>query len=58
MASEELMEGKMNSYGKTWHVWNTGAPGVSPDELPLGEEVAVELVKADPGSRSVEFRLA
>lgn len=33
----ELMEGKMNSYGKTWHVWNTGALGVAPDELPLGE---------------------
>lgn len=29
-----------------------------PGELPLGEEVAVELVQADPASRSVEFRLA
>ncbi|CAM3800873.1 RNB domain-containing ribonuclease [Nocardioides zeicaulis] len=27
-------------------------------ELPLGEEVSVELVQADPASRSVEFRLA
>jgi hypothetical protein len=26
--------------------------------LPLGEEVQVELVQADPKSRSVEFRLA
>jgi VacB/RNase II family 3'-5' exoribonuclease len=26
-------------------------------ELPLGEEVAVELVAADPGARKVEFRL-
>jgi hypothetical protein len=33
----ELMEGKMNSYGKTWHVWNTGGAGIEPDELPLGE---------------------
>jgi hypothetical protein len=33
----ELMEGKMNSYGKTWHVWNTGSPGMEPDELPLGD---------------------
>ncbi|NYE38533.1 VacB/RNase II family 3'-5' exoribonuclease [Nocardioides cavernae] len=28
------------------------------DELPLGEEVTVELVHADPGTRTVEFRLA
>ncbi|WP_210651710.1 RNB domain-containing ribonuclease [Nocardioides sp. SYSU D00065] len=27
-------------------------------DLPLGEEVAVELVQADPGSRAVSFRLA
>ena len=27
-------------------------------DLPLGEEVTVELVQADPASRSVEFRLA
>jgi exoribonuclease R len=27
-------------------------------ELPLGEEVTVELVRADPRSRAVEFRLA
>ena len=27
-------------------------------ELPLGDEVTVELVRADPGSRAVEFRLA
>ncbi len=27
-------------------------------ELPLGEQVTVELVQADPASRSVEFRLA
>lgn len=32
------MKGKMNNYGKTWHVWNTdfykGKPG---DMLPLGD---------------------
>lgn len=27
-------EGKMNSNGKTWHVWNTGQLG---DALPLGD---------------------
>jgi hypothetical protein len=32
-----LMQGKMNSYGKTWHVWNTGSFDQPADELPLGE---------------------
>ena len=27
---------KMNSYGKTWHVWNTGHEGSVSDQLPLG----------------------
>lgn len=35
-AEKELMRGKMNSYGKTWHVWNTGATGQPGDKLPLG----------------------
>ena len=35
-AEHELMKKKMNSYGKTWHVWNTGANGKSGDSLPLG----------------------
>jgi len=33
-AELELMRTKMNSYGKTWHVWHTG-PG-NADDLPLG----------------------
>ncbi|HET6521453.1 MAG TPA: OBAP family protein [Geminicoccaceae bacterium] len=36
-ADHELMKSKMNSYGKTWHTWDTvegGGPGGS---LPLGE---------------------
>lgn len=36
-ASEELMKGKINSYGKTWHTWNTGSPTQSGDDMPLGE---------------------
>src|SRR5690606_24424728 len=29
---------KMNSYGKTWHVWDTGnTVGLKGDSLPLGE---------------------
>ena len=33
----ELMEQKVNSYGKTWHVWRTGAHGQDADPLPFGE---------------------
>jgi len=33
-AEKALMKSKMNSYGKTWHVWNTAQAGGS---LPLGE---------------------
>lgn len=34
-AEHELMEGKINSYGKTWHVWLAGAARETP--LPLGD---------------------
>jgi hypothetical protein len=37
MAERELMKSKMNSYGKTWHVWHTGSPGKPGDTLPVGE---------------------
>lgn len=38
LAENELMQGKMNSYGKTWHVWNTGSHGMDDaNRLPLGE---------------------
>ncbi len=36
VAEKALMRQKMNSYGKTWHAWNTGHEGGSPDQLPLG----------------------
>lgn len=36
-AEKELMKAKINSYGKTWHVWNTGHSGKPGDALPLGE---------------------
>jgi len=36
VAEHEAMKSKLNSYGKTWHVWNTGAPGRPADALPLG----------------------
>lgn len=35
-AEKALMRQKMNSYGKTWHVWNTGHEGIAPDQLPIG----------------------
>ena len=34
------------------------APVTSGSDLPLGEEVSVELAAADPKTRKVEFRLA
>ncbi|MBA4141810.1 MAG: OBAP family protein [Nitrosospira sp.] len=37
IAEKSLMKEKMNSYGKTWHVWNTGHEGKPGDRLPLGE---------------------
>ena len=37
----------MNSYGKTWHVWNTGAMGQSGDKLPLGPPMLAWSFKRD-----------
>ncbi|GAC1410691.1 MAG: OBAP family protein [Burkholderiaceae bacterium] len=37
VAEHALMKKKLNSYGKTWHVWNTGHQGAPGDQLPLGE---------------------
>lgn len=37
VAEKALMQGKMNSYGKTWHVWSTGTADGPGNELPLGE---------------------
>ena len=34
VAEHALMKKKMNSYGKTWHVWNTGHDGAPGDTLP------------------------
>lgn len=36
VAEKSLMKTKMNSYGKTWHVWNTGHEGMHADSLPMG----------------------
>lgn len=37
LAEHRLMRDKINSYGKTWNVWNTGSGGHASDSLPLGE---------------------
>jgi hypothetical protein len=50
-AELELMKGKMNSYGKTWHVWNTGAMGQGGDALPLGEPRLAWSFNADGEAR-------
>jgi len=36
-ADHELMKEKMNSYGKTWHTWNTTHSAEGKVQLPLGE---------------------
>ena len=38
-AEKQVMRDKMNSYGKTWHTWNTSHGGAAGDPLPLGEPV-------------------
>jgi hypothetical protein len=35
-AEHALMRRKLNSYGKTWHTWDTGTPARPGDRLPLG----------------------
>ena len=59
-AEKEALKRKINSYGKTWHVWKTGVHGQPPDPLPYGPphlawsfnhdgEVPPELVQARDG---------
>lgn len=35
-AEKEALEGKINSYGKTWHTWMAGMHGREADPLPYG----------------------
>lgn len=35
-AEHELMKGKINSYGKTWHTWNTSRSAGAHASLPVG----------------------
>lgn len=36
-AETAFLREKMNSYGKTWHVWDTGSPGRAGSMLPMGD---------------------
>lgn len=48
-AEKALLKKKVNSYGKTWHLWNThGArPGAQGDALPIGEPMLAWSFNAD-----------
>jgi hypothetical protein len=35
-AEKKALAGKMNSYGKTWHVWQERVPGIPSNSLPVG----------------------
>jgi len=36
VVERQALEGKINSYGKTWHTWMTGVHGHAADPLPFG----------------------
>lgn len=35
-AEHEAMKSLVNGYGKTWHLWDTGGPGMKAELLPFG----------------------
>jgi hypothetical protein len=47
VAEKELMRSKMNSYGKTWHVWSTDKG----DKLPIGEPMLASSFNRDGEAR-------
>jgi hypothetical protein len=51
-AERRLMAGKMNSYGKTWHVWHSGVAGQPGDALPLGPPMLAWSFNRDGEARS------
>lgn len=38
-AEKALLRDKMNSYGKTWHLWNTGSVDHKGDKVPMGPAI-------------------
>lgn len=51
VAEHELMQGKMNSYGKTWHTWPTGSAVTPGDDFPLGPSRLAWSFNADGEAR-------
>ena len=51
-AEKSLMRTKMNSYGKTWHIWNTGHHGEHNDPLPFGEPMLAWSFNRDGEARA------
>lgn len=39
VAEKAFLRDKLNSYGKTWHVWNSAPFGMPGDKLPLGAPI-------------------
>ena len=52
VAEKALMKEKMNSYGKTWHLWNTGYEGKPGDDVAFGRAHARLVVQPRRRSRA------
>lgn len=46
-AEHEAMKTLVNGYGKTWHLWETGGPGMQAEPLPYGEPILAWSYNAD-----------
>lgn len=55
-AEKEALARKMNSYGKTWHLWRSGGPEQAGDPLPLGEPQLAWSFNADGEMSSALLR--
>jgi len=52
VADKELMGSKMNSYGKTWHVWSTGTPDGEGSDFPYGDPMLAWSFNRDGEAKS------
>ena len=57
-AEHAFMRKKMNSYGKTWHTWNTGSADQPGEPLPLGPALLAWSFNRDGELRECIFRQA
>lgn len=53
-AEHEAMKELVNGYGKTWHLWETGGPGMEAKLLPFGEPLLAWSYNAE-GELPAEF---